>query len=330
VLGYPLEEVIGRPVWGFISEECRPVVRLNLEKRRQGISGSYELKLIRKDGSPLWTFLNAKPLFDNEGNYTGAMSMLTDITKRKEAEEALTNIETARKKEIHHRIKNNLQVISSLLDLQAEQFRNRKNIKDSEVLEAFKESQDRVISMALIHEELYKSEEFETLNFSPYIQELTENLFETYSLGDTRITLIMDLEENLFFDMDTAVPLGMIVNELVSNSLKHAFTGRDNGEIRIELCREKSARFKREECEGTDFTLKISDNGVGIPELDIENLDSLGMQLVTSLVDQVDGELELKRNNGTEFTIKFKVMEQNNPPSASATQHSSDNLLNKK
>ncbi|MDQ1276703.1 MAG: hypothetical protein QG610_2281, partial [Euryarchaeota archaeon] len=330
VLGYPLEEVIGRPIWDFISEECKPVVRLNLEKRRQGISGSYELKLIRKDGSPLWTFLNAKPLFDNEGNYTGAMSMLTDITKRKEAEEALINIETARKKEIHHRIKNNLQVISSLLDLQAEQFRNRKNIKDSEVLGAFRESQDRVISMALIHEELYKGEEFETLNFSPYIKELTENLFETYSLGDTRITLRMDLEENLFFDMDTAVPLGMIVNELVSNSLKHAFTGRDKGEIRIKLCREESIEFKKEESESTSFTLKISDNGVGIPELEIENLDSLGMQLVTSLVDQLDGELELKRNNGTEFTIKFKVMEQNNPPSASATQHSSDNLLNKK
>ncbi|HOW15024.1 PocR ligand-binding domain-containing protein [Methanosarcina sp.] len=330
MLGYTPKEVVGRPIWGFISEECKPVVRQNLEKRTQGISGSYELKLIRKDGYPIWTYLNAKPLFDKEGKYAGAMSMLTDITERKKAEEALLQMEEIRKKEIHHRIKNNLQVISSLLDLQAEKFNNRQDIKDSEVLEAFRESQDRVISMALIHEELYKGEEFETLNFSPYIQELAENLFETYSLGDTRITLSMDLEENLFFDMDTAVPLGMIVNELVSNSLKHAFTGRDKGEIRIELFGEESTGLKRENRENTDFTLKISDNGIGMPELDIENLDSLGMQLVTSLVDQLDGELELKRNNGTEFTIKFTVIDKDKQASASATKQPSDDLLNRK
>ena len=243
MLGYPPEEVIDRPIWGFISEENRPIVKMNLEKRRQGISESYEAKLKRKDGSSVWVLLNAKPLFDREGKYIGAMSMLTDITKRKEAEETLANIETARKKEIHHRIKNNLQVISSLLDLQAEQFRNREDIKVLEVLEAFRESKDRVISMALIHEELYKGEGFETLNFSLYIQELSENLLETYNLGDIEIALCMDLEENLFFDMDIAVPLGIIVNELVSNSLKHAFTGRNKGEIQIKLFREEPKEF---------------------------------------------------------------------------------------
>jgi PAS domain S-box-containing protein len=316
MLGYPLEEIIGRPIWGFISEECKPVVKLNLEKRRQGISESYELKLMRKDGSPLWTFLNAKPLFDKEGEYVGAMSMLTDITKRKEAEEALINIETARKKEIHHRIKNNLQVISSLLDLQSEQFRNREDIKDSEVLEAFRESQDRVISMALIHEELYRGGGFETLNFSPYIQELAKNLLLTYRLGNTDISLNLDLEENVLFDMDTAVPLGIIVNELVSNSLKHAFPDRKKGEIRIKLSREEKEECTRsitEDRKSTSFTLTVSDDGVGIPEnLNLEELDSLGFQLVTSLVDQLDGEFELKRKNGTEFTIRFTVTEKDN------------------
>jgi PAS domain S-box-containing protein len=327
MLGYNLEDFVGKPIWDFISEEYRPIVKLNLEKRMQGISESYELKLIREDSSFLWTFLNAKPLLDKDGKYVGAMSMLTDITKRKEAEEALTNIETARKKEIHHRIKNNLQVISSLLDLQAEQFRNRYNIKDSEVLEAFRESQDRVISMALIHEELYKGGEFETLNFSPYIQELTKNLFKTYSLGDTEIILNMDLEENLLFDMDTAVPLGIIVNELVSNSLKHAFIGRDKGEIRIKLHREENGECinsieerKIKGCKNTTFILSISDNGVGIPELEIENLDSLGLQLVTSLVDQLEGELELKRDNGTEFIIRFSITEKDNQVSVPAAQ----------
>jgi two-component sensor histidine kinase len=233
--------------------------------------------------------------------------IVQDITERKKAEEALANIEIARKQEIHHRIKNNLQVISSLLDLQAETFRGRKGIDDSEVLEAFRQSQDRVISMALIHEELYKGGRFETLNFSPYIEELAKNLFQTYSIGNTDINLKMDLVENAFFDMDVAVPLGMIINELVSNSFKHAFPGRDKGEIQIKLQREGN-----EDCSST-FDLSVSDNGTGIPEdLEIEELDSLGMQLVTALVDQLDGELELKRNNGTEFTIRFTVTEKNN------------------
>ena len=214
----------------------------------------------------------------------------------------MAKAEDARKKEIHHRIKNNLQVISSLLDLQAEKF------NDPKVIEAFRESQNRVISMALIHEELHKEEGTDTLNFSEYLKMLAKNLFQTYKLSSKNIRLNMDVQENLFFDMDTAVPLGIIVNELVSNSLKHAFIGRDNGEIRIQLHKEESEGNK-----SALFTLTVSDNGVGIPEdLDIEDLDSLGLQLVTSLVDQLDGELELKRNNGTEFIIRFTVAEKNN------------------
>ena len=312
IVGYTREDLqAGKVNWEKMTPpEYRPLdERAIAEMKTIGLKEPQEKEYIRKDGSfvPVTVGIAAFDRMRNEG-----ITFVLDITEKKKAEEALENIETARKKEIHHRIKNNLQVISSLLDLQAEQFRNRDNIKDLEVLEAFRESKDRVISMALIHEELYKGEGFETLNFSLYIQELAENLFETYSLGDTKISLSMDLEENLFFDMDVAVPLGMIVNELVSNSLKHAFIGRDKGEIRIELYREESIEFKREECEGTNFTLKISDNGIGIPELKVENLDSLGMQLVTSLVDQLDGELEVKRHNGTEFTMKFTVTEKDN------------------
>ena len=165
--------------------------------------------------------------------------------------------------------------------------------------------------MALIHEELYKEKGTDTLNFSEYLKKLAENLFQTYRLSSKNIHLNMDLEENAFFDMDTAVPLGIIVNELVSNSLKHAFPGRDKGEIRIKLRREENGECKSEGCKSTSFILTVSDNGIGIPEnLDIEDLDSLGLQLVTSLVDQLDGELELKRNNGTEFTIRFTVTEE--------------------
>ncbi|WP_461650163.1 sensor histidine kinase [Methanosarcina sp.] len=313
MLGYTLEEGIGRPIWDFTCEECKPVFKRNIEKRRQGINEIYEIKLTCKDGSPLWALISAKSLFDKDGKFIGSISMLTDITKRKEAEEALANIETARKKEIHHRIKNNLQVISSLLDLQAEKFNNRKDIKDSEVLKAFKESQDRVISMALIHEELYKGGGFDTLDFSSYIEELAKNLFLTYRIGNVDARLSMDLEENVFFNMDTAVPLGIIINERVSNSLKYAFIDIDDGIIQIKLCREESREIRDnragnndESLKSTSFILEVSDNGIGIPEsFDLENPDSLGVQLVTALVDQLEGELELKRDNGTEFTIRF-------------------------
>jgi PAS domain S-box-containing protein len=315
MLGYNSEEGIGRLIWDFISEEGKATVKQSLERRLQDVNESYELELVRKDGSSLWVFINAKSLFNEDGKFMSSIIMFTDITERKKAEDELANIEIARKKEIHHRIKNNLQVISSLLDLQAEKFKGREDIKDSEVLEAFRESQDRVISMALIHEELYRGGGFETLNFSTYIEELTSNLFLTYRLGNKEISLNMDLEENFFFDMDTAVPLGMIVNELVSNSLKYAFIGSDKGEIRIKLHRVES---KSEDCKNTSFTLTFSDDGIGIPEsLDLEDIDSLGFQLVVSLVDQLDGELELIRNNGTEFTMRFTVTEKNNKASTS-------------
>ena len=230
-----------------------------------------------------------------------------DITKTRKAGESLTNIENVRRKEIHHRIKNNLQVISSLLDLQAEKFKDRKNIMDSEVLDAFREIQHRVISMALIHEELHEGNGGDTVGFSSYLGKLVENIFLTYRLGNTDISLNMDLEENFFFDMDTAVPLGMIINELFSNSLKHAFSGRAKGEIQIKLRREGN---KKDRCKSTSFTLDVSDNGVGIPEnFEIESLNSLGFQLVASLVDQLDGEFVLKRDNGMKFTMRFTVIE---------------------
>ncbi len=261
-------------------------------------------------------------IFKHKGTLDDLENLVKERTSKLEvAFNTLKEIETARKQEIHHRIKNNLQVISSLLDLQAEKFVNIKCINYSDVLEAFKESQDRVISMALIHEELYKGGEFETLNFSQYVEDLSKNLLHTYKVGTTDIGLKLNLAENIFFDMDTAVPLGIIVNELVTNSLKHAFQGRDKGEIQIKLQREEIGSYIKsvnENIDSTTFELTVSDNGVGIPEnFDIENLDSLGLQLVTSLVDQLDGELEIKRNNGTEFTIWFTVKGKNNPVSPS-------------
>ena len=199
--------------------------------------------------------------------------IVRDITPQIEADKFIMKAEKAKKKEIHHRIKNNLQVISSLLDLQAEKFKNKEWIKNSEILEAFSESKNRVISMALIHEELHKDDEFEMLDFSIYIRELAENLFQTYRIDGKNIHLHMDMEENIFLDMDAAIPLGIIVNELVSNSLKHAFIGKDSGGMYITLRREKNGErinsieeSEYEGCKSTSFILKVSDDGIGIPK----------------------------------------------------------------
>ena len=189
-------------------------------------------------------------------------------------------------------------------------FKGRKNIKDSEVLNGSEKAKTELF-LLLLYMKNCKGENIDVLNFSKYIKELAENLLLTFRL-DTDVNLNFDLEENIFLDMDTAIPLGIVINELVTNSFKYAFFGRDKGKIRIRLRREEIGECKTEECKIASFILSISDNGVGIPEdLEIEDYDSLGLQLVTSLVDQLDGELELKRDNGTEFIIRFTITEQN-------------------
>lgn len=307
LLGITLPAIVGTSIYRFIS----PDSTINFKTLLDNETGKEEINLQADGGGSLPVYMSISLL--ETGEFPKAWCLVvTDLTEQKKNEEMLANIEIARKKEIHHRIKNNLQVISSLLDLQAEKFNNRGCVKDSEILEAFRVSQDRVISMALIHEELHEGGEIDALNFSPYLERLVKNLFRTYTLGDSSISLNLDLEENVFFDMDTAVPLGLIVNELVSNSLKYAFPDRNNGEIQIKLFIQEAGDNLNNEKEltekGSRYTLIVSDNGTGIPKsFDLENPDTLGLQLVSILVDQLDGEIELKRDKGTKFIIKFST-----------------------
>ena len=311
VYGYSVEEILGKHVSILAPSHLNKETIKLIEEIKHGKKVQrYETLRLRKDGKLINISITLSPVFDSYGKLIAVSFISRDITERKEAEEALRNFEIARKKELHHRIKNNLQVISSLLDLQADLFKGRDNIKDSEVLKAFKESIDRVISIALIHEELYKGKNIDQLNFSQYIKELVNNLLLTYRL-ETDVSLDFDLEENILLDMDTAIPLGIIINETISNAFKYAFSGRDKGEIRVKIHQDEEKR-KKESYKSVSYILQILDNGVGIPEhIDIEELDSLGLQLVISLVGQLDGELEIKRNNGTEFNIKFNVTEKN-------------------
>ncbi|AKB51114.1 sensory transduction histidine kinase [Methanosarcina barkeri str. Wiesmoor] len=320
IYGYSAEEILGKNVSILEPDNLKGEIKKIIEKVKHGEKvHHYRTLRLKKDGTTTNVSITYSPVFDAFGELKAISAIARDITEQINTEKILAKAEEARKKEIHHRIKNNLQVISSLLDLQAEKFRSRECTENEEVLNAFRESQDRVMSIALIHKELHEGKVTDTLNISAYLERLVENLFQTYRVGNVNTSLKLEVEENIFFDMDVAVPLGIIINELVSNSLKYAFLGKDNGRIQIKLHREDSTEHVKKEqgrteenYNGTDFTLIVSDNGIGISEkFNLEDSNSLGLQLVEVLVDQLGGEIELKRSSGTEFVIRFKVPAQN-------------------
>ncbi len=202
-------------------------------------------------------------------------------------------------REVHHRVKNNMQIMSSLLNLQTV------TIKDETAAGLLKECQRRIRAMALVHEKLYLSKDLANIDFSQYIQSLTLRLCQFYQVQPPAIQLHTKMEK-IFLNINTAIPCGLIVNELVSNALKHAFPQGRVGEIRIELFR----------AEGNKCVLAVSDNGVGLPkDMDFRNTETLGMQIITMLVDQLDGQIELCRQGGTSFKIMFEAMRYRRSPS---------------
>ena len=215
-----------------------------------------------------------------------------EVLERKRAEEKIKGSLKEKEmllKEIHHRVKNNLQVVSSMLKIQSEYSQDKKTV------DMFQESQNRVRSIALIHEMLYQSKNLSKIDFSEYIQPITTNLMRTYGVDPARIKLNINVK-NVFMDLDRAIPCGLIINELFSNVLKHAFPEGRQGEVLIDLFQESSQ----------EFTLLIKDNGVGLPiGMDFKNTDSLGLQLVNALVDQLGGAIVFEGRVGTTFRITF-------------------------
>ncbi len=263
-------------------------------------------EFIAKDGR-VW-FIQAIPVTEEDGKIIGVLKMCRDITEKAKAEQLL-------KKEINHRIKNNLQIVSSLLDLQAEKFSDRK------VIEAFKESESRILSMSLIHQELYESGKLDSLDFSSYLRRLIADLLKSYDTENCKIRVNLDVS-SVFLGVDTAVSLGIIINELFTNAIKYAFPAGAGGEIDISLVRVKSEVEENENkgqgkipCESPriipgeyeSYKLIFKDNGRGFPEgFDFSSSETLGLQLVNALVYQIEGSLDLERGKGAKFVIKFK------------------------
>ncbi len=292
----------------YVHPDDRKHVDNAVKRSLKGNPYDIDYRIISSEGVKRTVHAHGEVIFDEKNTPIRMKGTIQDITERKMAEEAMEKMEKFRIKEIHHRIKNNLQVISSLLSLETERFR------DTKILEAFRESQNRITSMALIHEELYKGEATDTLDFAAYLRKLTADLFRSYKLGAEEVKLKLDLEQ-VYLGIDTAIPLGIIVNELISNALKHAFPAGHGGEIHISL--RKTETFAKNhdipgpglscmDKNGFHYVLTVADNGKGIPEgIKFKNVDSLGLQLVGILVEQIDGCIDLKRGQGTKFTIWF-------------------------
>jgi two-component sensor histidine kinase len=236
------------------------------------------------------TFLNSIP--DTEGKTIEISCVSHNITEKKQNNKELLNSLREKEvllKEVHHRVKNNLQVVSSILNLQTS------HIKDEKVLSVLDESQNRIKSMSLIHENLYQTNDFAFVNFTEYIKNLVKNLIHSYRVYDIKINYEFDFKD-IKLDLDHAIPCGLIVNEIVSNTLKYAFVGRSEGTVFLSIKKEKNK-----------FYLEIGDDGIGLPkEIDIENTETLGLQLVCSLVEQINGTMKLKEGKGTRYLIIFE------------------------
>jgi len=292
ITGYSKSEWLGKSFTGLLHPDDLLPIQVEFQsvisnKTPRTIEGRYK----HKSGLYRIGEYTLKPKIDNN-KVVNIVGIARDITERKQAEEKIKASLKEKElmlREIHHRVKNNMQIISSLLNLQAQ------NIKDKESLEMFKESQNRVRSMALIHERLYQSKDFTRIDFADYVQGLISHVFTTYRVSPSPLTVKVDTKDMLL-DINTAIPCGLIINELISNSMKHAFPDGRKGRLTVSMKRINKKKIE----------LMISDTGIGFPEdIDFRNTDTLGLQLVITLVEQLDGTIELDRSKGTAFKIIF-------------------------
>jgi PAS domain S-box-containing protein len=300
-LGYRPEETLGRPLFEKVHPDDREKVEKAFHEALAKKSGmTLEFRHRHANGDYVWLEAVGNLLFDDQRQVVGTVFGIRDITLRKSAEEQVkTSLEEKEVmlKEIHHRVKNNLQVISSLLSLQSD------SLPDESIRKVLRDSQNRVRSMAIIHQRLYQSTNLAEINFAGYIDELSSQLARSYGAVDRNIHL-QSKADDIYLGVDKAIPCGIIINELVSNALKYAFPNGDGGTVTIEFHQQ-----------GSDVRLVVRDNGIGMPEgLDYQSAESLGLRLVNMLVEQVGGSVRVddeqedsENRRGTRWEVRFAV-----------------------
>ncbi|HYP12940.1 MAG TPA: PAS domain S-box protein, partial [Bryobacteraceae bacterium] len=293
VLGYTEAEVIGQPSSITFVPEDR-IAGVPLKEIREGLQhgrSEDERWHLRKDGTRFWCSGVLTRINDSQGNLRGFAKVMRDETERQQAKEQLTSSLAEKEvllKEIHHRVKNNLQVITSLLTLQSD------SVEDDATRTMFEEAVNRVRTIGDIHELLYSSPDLARVDFNLYLSRLAKSLSSFYGIDQTRIAVRVTAD-NTKLELAKAIPCGLIVNELLTNCLKHAFPAGRSGEIRVAL-----------QCERGRCLLEVADSGVGVPpEVTIENTTSLGLRLVSVLTQQLQGDVRLDRDGGTRVAISF-------------------------
>jgi PAS domain S-box-containing protein len=299
LLGYTQEEWLSSPVLWY--ERLHPDDRRMLDEefaRGCATGGPFkaECRFLARDGHVVWVHGEARLINDERGFPVLLQGVAFDITEAKRAEElvhAALREKEILLKEIHHRVKNNLQITSSLLRLQLG------TVKDPAARQILQESQDRIRSMALVHEMLYRSADLSRVDFGRYIKTLLEQLFRAHNVDSSRITFHTNIPA-LVFGVDLAMPLGLMINELVANSLKHGFPEQRGGTVTVELQAEESR-----------YELRVRDTGIGLPNAAVpDGKATLGLQLVRTLTEQLGGRLEFRApkgadNSGTEVVVTF-------------------------
>ena len=302
LFGYSAGEMVGKHVSILVPPDAiddGPNILIRIARGER--IDHYETKRVTKYGKILAVSLSISPIRDTSGVVIGASKVARDISERERYEQGLREAAVLLDRshadlrerevlleEIHHRVKNNLQVITSLLGLQA------RSIKDTATRQKFEESRYRIQAIAILHEILYKSASLAEIDFADYIRRLAEHLVRFYG-GSGRIRMQIKLDP-LYCHRDVASPCGLIVNELLSNAFKYAFPGAKSGEVRVELQREPEGKIR----------LLVGDNGIGLPpDLNWETSPTLGLRLVRTLARQIEANVETDGRNGTVFCMTF-------------------------
>jgi two-component system, sensor histidine kinase PdtaS len=297
VFGYTRNEILGQPVDMLVpkrfldhDETCGGPISAGSRSSRIGARRGVYAR--RKDGSEFPVEIGLSPIETEDG--PRILSAIVDISHLKQEQERIQA--ALREKEIllgeiHHRVKNNLQIVYSLLDLQSSR------ITDQAALDMLRDSRSRIQSMALIHQTLHGSNDFSKVDFARFVETLLPSLIGSYGIDANRIAIAVDVEP-VRLPIDTAVPCGLVVNELITNAVKHAFRDRDRGEINIALARRG----------GDEIVLSVSDNGIGLPDtFDPERTETLGLRLVSLLAGQLDGTVAIHRADPTRFSMRFPI-----------------------
>lgn len=293
IFGYTDKEISTMNFKKLVSSEDFKRLQLETDKRIKGKSSKYDVEIIRKDGEKRLISVTASSLWDNE-DYIGSIGIFVDITEIHKAEVKIKSQLREKEvmlQEIHHRVKNNLQIISSMLKLQ------ESYLDDEYATQMFRNCQQRVKSMSLVHEKLYRSDDLSRISFLDYAESLIKNLFASLNINSNRIKYELDIND-VNLNISIAIPCGLIINELITNALRYGFPDNKKGIVKVSLNELDNGKMK----------LTVWNNGVDLPkDFNIADLSSFGMRLVDILKQQLSAELIIERKEGVAFSLIFAI-----------------------